>query len=568
MLKGYKLGIIISLSLFMPLVAKAASLDISPSSGSYKTGTNFTIGVYVGTSEAINAVSGRVSFPIDKLEAVSVSKSGTIFSLWVQEPSISSGIVSFEGIILNPGYTGPSGKLINITFKVKAAGDAKISFSSASVLANDGKGTNVLTNIGSASYSLGDITPSSPDTTTPTVITGTPGAPQISSSTHPDQNKWYANNSTVFSWPLPNGVTAVRTGVGIVPKTNPTVVYSPPITSKNVESLNDGVWYFHTQFRNATGWGEITHFRFQVDTQKPTVFNITEVMRNDQTLSKVQFLFDAQDETSGINHYEIKIDNDEAFNWIDDGSHQFETAALFPGKHSLFAKAFDQAGNWLANTVEFNIEPLRAPEITNYSKSLSSGEVLTVKGITYRSIKVVASAQKDKEEIKTYTVDSDQDGNFNFILPDKVQNGIYSLWFYALDNREARSLLSDKIIIEVKPTQLESAGFWLSDVLSIVVPLIALIILLILVILRGWHKINMLKKKLRKEVYEAEKVAHKAFANLRTQVSEQVKLLQKASVRRKLTREESKILQEFGMHLDTDEQSVIKEIEDIGDQVK
>jgi len=167
MLKGYKLGII-AVFFFLPLTVRAAFLDISPSSGSYKTGANFTVGVYVGTSESINAISGRVYFPTDKLETVSVSKSGSIFSLWVQEPIISSGIVSFEGIILNPGYTGTSGKLVNITFKVKAAGDAKLGFSSASVLANDGKGTNVLTNIGSASYSLGDTTPSSPDTTTPT----------------------------------------------------------------------------------------------------------------------------------------------------------------------------------------------------------------------------------------------------------------------------------------------------------------------------------------------------------------------------------------------------------------
>jgi len=292
------------------------------------------------------------------------------------------------------------------------------------------------------------------------------------------------------------------------------------------------------------------------------------VARSDQTLSKIKFSFDAQDETSGISYYEIKIDNNEAFNWEDDGSHQFETAALFPGKHSIFVKAFDQAGNWLANTAEFNIEPLKAPAVTDYKKSLSSGDVLTVKGVTYGSIKVVALVQKDKEEIKTYTVDSDQEGNFSFILPDKVQNGIYSLWFYALDNRDSRSLPSEKNIIEVKPTQLESAGFWLSDVLSIIVPLIALIILLILVILRGWHKINMLKKKLRKEVFEAEKTAHKAFADLRVQVSEQVKILQRASVRRKLTREESKVLKELGEHIDTDEQSVIKEIEDIEDQVK
>ena len=109
----------------------------------------------------MNAASGAISFPPDKLEVISLSKTGSIFTLWVQEPlfSNSSGAVNFEGIALNPGFTGIGGKLITVNFKAKAAGAAVLNFSSGSVLANDGKGTNILANLGSAQFSLGRCVP-------------------------------------------------------------------------------------------------------------------------------------------------------------------------------------------------------------------------------------------------------------------------------------------------------------------------------------------------------------------------------------------------------------------------
>jgi len=127
-------------------VAQAASLYFFPSSGSYEVGKTFSATVYVSSADqAMNAASGVISFPKTQLEVVSLSKTGSIFGLWVQEPSFSNsaGMVNFEGIALNPGFTGASGKLITINFKVKAAGSAALNFSSGSVLANDGQGTNI-----------------------------------------------------------------------------------------------------------------------------------------------------------------------------------------------------------------------------------------------------------------------------------------------------------------------------------------------------------------------------------------------------------------------------------------
>ena len=130
-----------------PSSAFAATLSLSPSSLSLAQGETASVNVVVGSADqSMNAASGIVAFPNDKLEIVSVSKSGSIATLWVQEPSFSNalGTVSFEGVVLTPGFTGASGKIITITFRGKSEGTARFSFSSGSVLANDGQGTEIM----------------------------------------------------------------------------------------------------------------------------------------------------------------------------------------------------------------------------------------------------------------------------------------------------------------------------------------------------------------------------------------------------------------------------------------
>ena len=107
----------------------------------------------------MNAASGVISFPTDKLGVVSVSKTNSVMNLWVQEPTFSNtrGTVNFEGIALNPGYTGSQGTIITITFRTKSAGQANIKFSSGSVLANDGVGTNILIGFSNANITIQPI---------------------------------------------------------------------------------------------------------------------------------------------------------------------------------------------------------------------------------------------------------------------------------------------------------------------------------------------------------------------------------------------------------------------------
>lgn len=312
MVKIYKIILFVLLVGLAPLSATAATLSFSEPAASYSVGQTFSVSVYAGSGDqAMNAASGVISFPWDKLEVVSLSKTGSIFSLWVQEPSFSNsaGTVSFEGIILNPGFTGASGKILTITFRAKTAGTANLSFSSGSVLANDGTGTNILTGSRVAVVNIGAKSSPPPiSPVEPAIDTASENnVPTITSSTHPDQTKWYADSSPEFSWNLPIGALEVRTLIGTSPSSIPTIRYAPPIGNKKVDTLPDGTYYFHLQIRNASGWGGIAHYRVNIDTTAPKPFTITFPHGTKGLEPRPIILFDTTDSQSGVSHYDIKI---------------------------------------------------------------------------------------------------------------------------------------------------------------------------------------------------------------------------------------------------------------------
>lgn len=134
----------------------ASTLGFSPTKNNASVGDTIRVRVMVGgNTQPINAVSGTVSFPTDTLRLTNVSKSGSIVTLWAQDPTYSnaSGTASFEGVIL-AGFSQSSGTILNLSFKVLKEGTAVLSLRDGSVLAHDGVGTNVLTGKGSASIAI------------------------------------------------------------------------------------------------------------------------------------------------------------------------------------------------------------------------------------------------------------------------------------------------------------------------------------------------------------------------------------------------------------------------------
>lgn len=333
------------------VLAEGATLFLSPSSNSYTIGKTFPILVKVHTGGvAINAGEASLNFPTDLLEVTGLSKSGSIFSLWTNEPTYSNtyGTINFGGGILGSNYSGSSGKILTINFRAKKEGQASVNFSNARILAADGKGTNILDNTEGGIYTLEEYIP--------------PAAPVVSSSTHPDPDKWYSNNDPEFSWELPSDVTGVSPLLHENPIGDPGPISDGLISSKKFEDVKDGIWYFHIKFRNKYSWSEIIHRKVLIDTEAPEPFEIKVDNEGNPTNPTHILIFESKDSLSGIDHYEVKIDQEiEKVEPRDFKAELYRSSSLTPGKHTVIVKAVDKAGNSISISKEIIIEPETAP---------------------------------------------------------------------------------------------------------------------------------------------------------------------------------------------------------------
>ena len=569
-MKKVYLILIILASFFLTVsAAQAASLYFSPSSGSFGIGQTFSAGVYVSSEDqTMNAASGVISFPKDKLEITSLSQSGSIFSLWVQEPSFSNsaGVVNFEGIVLNPGFKGSGGKIINLNFKARSVGNAPLVFNSGSILANDGKGTNILSNLGNASFNLISATstpaPSVPEATTPSAISGAPAAPEIFSTTHPDQNKWYSETKAKFTWDLPSDVTAVRVLIDKNSHSIPSVNYAPPINSKEVADLDDGIWYFHIQFRNSYGWGAISHFRVQIDTKPPEPFSIKIIDGKETENPRPTIVFNTVDTGSGIDYYKVKIGDGDFLDVPEEKvkSNPYTLHPQMPGKHTILVQAFDKAFNHTVAVEEFVVKAIEAPKITDYPQKLYSGEPLIIKGTTYPNAQVTIWLQREDDKSESQTVKSDENGNFTLIYKEKLKDGIYKMWAEAVNEQGAVSYPSEKFTFIVALPSVLKFGKIAINYLTILITLLILIAVLGGIIFYIFYRISLWRKKLRRQTKEAEESLEKAFWALRQEVKEQIEKFDKKPG---LSKSEKEISDKLQKALNIAEKFIGKEIKDV-----
>lgn len=356
--------------LFIPKAqAQSASIYFSPSSSQQIAGNNFSIAVRVNTGGvAINATEGSIVFDPAKITVISISKSGSIFSLWTTEPmfSNSDGTINFGGGIPNPGYSGSNGLIITVNFKAKTAttvrGYSEIVLVSGAVLANDGEGTNILSSLGKHTLYIGAsaipaTTPSA--TAAPSATAGNIPAPQIKSSTHPDSDKWYNLKDAEFSWDVPTGVLETRLALTRDSLEAPHVRYSPPISEKSLPDLEDGIWYLNAQFRTASGLGPTESFKFQIDTVPPKNLTVeTGYVDNDN--SKPEIILGAEDDLSGIDHYELSIASSSGKKQVINIDKQYtgkpyQLSSLAAGVHNVYIKAIDAAGNFAEASTEISV---------------------------------------------------------------------------------------------------------------------------------------------------------------------------------------------------------------------
>ena len=543
--------------------ASAATLYFVPSSGSRVVGKSFSVSVNVSTKDSANAFQGTINFPTDKLQITSLSKSGSIVSLWVQEPSFSNsdGTAHFAGIVPNPGYVDSNGKIITLNFKVKSAGEAHLGFDDGAVLANDGQGTNILTSAGTADFIFVDVG----EEPAPAVSVGAPSAPKVWSSTHPDQNKWYSSNTPKFEWTLPSGVKAVSYLITASPASNPGTVPDALASSRAYSGIADGPSYFHIRFKNSAGWGPISHFKFQIDTVAPSRPKITFLPALPDNPS-TRVYFEAKDALSGLAYYEVTVDNSTPTR-VDPGAISSSTPYVLqveqPGKHLLLIKAYDFAGNYSEATAEFVVTTLEPPKIDKIS-DINEQEFLHISGETYPD-SFVEIFLKDSlnNTIAKQSTKSNGFGFFNLVWPDYLSKGDYEISGMVTNEQGYKSKPSDPIKFAVKAAWLSLLVSYIINFLSPLVLLLLLLFAILFLLLHLWRKLHDLRRKLRQSLKGTEEDVHKAFDTLRESVRKRIIFLENIKTKRELTLEEEKIMKQMRSDLDSVEKIIKKEIQDI-----
>ncbi len=534
-------------------VLYAANLTLSPVSGVYISGQTVTVTVYVSdNTQSINAVSGELMFPSNLLTVTSIKKDGSIISMWAEDPSYSntSGKVNFEGVILG-GYSGAKGKVITVNFTAKQTGQATLLFSRGSILANDGNATNVINTLGGSTLTIvaGDQH-ATETTTSPSSITVTPEAPKVVSSTHPEANTWYPNRIAKLSWVVPEDVIAIRTLINKSSVAIPTVVNGSSVKEKTIDLGDDGVYYFHIQFKNNLGWGAITHMPLKTDMKAPSRLDIQMTSVTESVNSHPTFTFTANDEASGVAYFAIKTDNNEVEKIDATGEKTpYTSPRLSPGDHTIIVRAVDHAGNSTTNSLDFKTLALTLPSITSYPQKITVGDPIVITGTTYpdSTVEIVVTSTRGEEIRKTGT--SDASGSFTITIDDHVLPSHYLMKARVIDRNDALSGYTEAKAIIVQDSKLFTIGSFVINWISLVVVLLAVVLALGVLLWYTALRFASFRRRTKHLLTLKETLLHQDIALLIDDISKNHNILLKISKKRDLTKEEAKMLLQFKKHL-------------------
>lgn len=566
-MKQYKIIILFVLCIAWQQVS-AADIFLGADKAQAKVNDLISVTTYINTAgSAVNSAEGTISFPNDMLSVESVSMSGSVFSIWVEQPSFSNaaGLVSFNGGAPNPGFNGSRGAVVRVTFRAKQKGTASIGFNTANVYANDGLGTDVTSSRKGVSLSIGEqeqqVTPT--PTAEPISNTNVPGAPSVISSDMPDSEKWYAKNQAVFSWNVGPSITSTQLLLGIFPSSVPTVIYTPPIGNKEITGLADGVSYLHVRFANANGWGETAHRKIKIDTTSPTELSVSSRVTEDDY---VELSLQAKDKTSGVHSYKVSLNGNllgETNASGTDAVTRFVIPALPSGQQELVVRVYDKAGNFIDKAVVVDAPSLGVPRITKYPEVVTKGDQLEVQGTTYPNGDVRVFIEPEDEKMQSYVVKANDQGVFEFKSDGIDHIGLTSVWVVATRGESVHSEPSARVYVRVNKSVVVRAGLKAIEALSVIIPLSVLVLVFMFTTYYGVHRFRVMRRKLIRDLEKTEDESEKIFEVIKDDVKNSIALFKRLSTRRKVSDEEKEILETLAKDVEQAEEYFEKRIEKI-----
>lgn len=570
--------------------AADASLFLTPGSGTFIIDSAFSVNVIASSGgEEINAAEGKISFDASLLEATGISKTGSIFPFWTTEPSINNtaGTVIFGGGRPRPAFIGESGQICTISFKAKKAGTASLRFTSGAVLANDGKGSNILASMGSASFVISPkveapAVPSAADKTETDIKAsslnesksesdsgmarpfGESDKPTISSLTDPDQNVWYNSGTAVFKWDIPDSVTSLSYVLDENPVTEAPSKDTALAKEKKYENLPTGIHYFHLRYKVGSQWGPTGHYRVMIDMVPPEPFGAE--VRKVEVGEWPDLMFETTDKNSGLDKYEIFVGSlEEREHEVGKDEKSLKLSDLEVGEHTAMIKAVDLAGNERITTIHFTIEPIETPAILNYQKELKTSDRFFMNGTSLPDVDVLVYISNEKNELSEQVVKSDAGGSWVFIADKGLPNDRYTAWAVARNKNGIKSFPSQKVSFLNSPPVFAVIGNFVINYFTVFVSLLFMIVLIILIIA---YTAGFIRKRLRKETFEVEEVLNKNTKAMKSLIEKEFAGLTAFEGRVGYKKEKEKMRLRLLAQLDESARRSLKEVRDVEDILK
>ncbi|MBI1839076.1 MAG: hypothetical protein HYR95_02180 [Candidatus Colwellbacteria bacterium] len=338
--------------LYSAPVALAATLYFYPQNLDVFQGENVVLEVRLNTDgETINALEVEGGLAGENMTIDSADTSNSLVRIFI-EPARTDG-KKFRFIGGAPGGFNGVGIIGRLNLTALATGNNAISFNEpVKIFTNSEKATQSAVKFLGATFN---------------VIDKPEGYIELSSRTHAKQNAWHNAKEVNIHWDLAPGaeysylVSLDQTAV-------PDEIADKPAGDKlwlgdiALNDLTDGIYYFTVK---EIGSHIVSRYSIFQDVTPPEWVSITLNKGTPETENKSYVSFLAKDSTSGIDYYEIKID-DGIFEQVPPPNYIVNKTDF----RRIVIKAYDRAGN----TVEQSIETKGG----NYSVWIGSAFVILI----------------------------------------------------------------------------------------------------------------------------------------------------------------------------------------------
>ncbi len=188
-------------------------------------------------------------------------------------------------------------------------------------------------------------------------------APTVTSSTHPDQSRWYNNRSIKFEWGPVERATGYSFVLNSVEEDSPTADCEN-VTDKKYGEKVDGVYYFHIQTCKGSERSETVHYRIKTDRSGPAAPPNPKATPTEDGGLELSWE-ESEDGYSGLKGYELFRGYQRGFSILTESdklatadelqtNHYKDINGLREGRAYYYkARPIDKAGNIGRTSVEF-----------------------------------------------------------------------------------------------------------------------------------------------------------------------------------------------------------------------